>query len=590
MANVSKFYLLRLRNASIAELVFRFQQVLTQIVLKFLNTLGFEIPRLPATGLQSVEKLNSPDLYPKKVSLLSEKEEILGLTPASVDGRIKKPNEGLQDSGLSSGSGDIRLVWEPARLQKVVALLVYARQADAAERKKAMNVARRMILSWLLDNPFPRGVHYQSVMECALRVPVFFMALKQIDNLNAEESEILLNAIYRHGWLISKKLSLYSSLGNHTITEAVGLIFAGAVYRSTRRGRDWLERGIKLLNCELSHQILEDGGPAEQSLNYHRFVLDLYLIAMDFIQKNNLGNVSHWQTKLAAGELFLSAFKDKNGIFPSIGDSDDGCAVAPGISPSILAKGGIDKNYITFVDSGYTIIRNDELVFTFDHGPLGMAPFYGHGHADALSITLAKNGHPLLIDPGTYRYNGVPKLRRYFKGTRAHNTVTIDDQDQAIQQTGFIWSKPYCAKLTEAETQEGRLFFSAFHDGYTRLNQPVRHYRSILFFDQANFLIRDRFSGKGKHQFQINFHLHPKVTINQAGKWWMLTNCGEKIFIRLLDGELIPVKGGLNPIMGWFSSRYGEKEPTTVLTFTKKGHANEVTFETAVFTKQSFSQ
>ena len=60
-----------------------------------------------------------------------------------------------------------------------------------------------------------------------------------------------------------------------------------------------------------------------------------------------------------------------------------------------------------------------------------MAPLYNHGHADALSVTLSLGETPFLIDPGTYRYNGVPDWRRYFKGTRAHNTICIDEQDQA---------------------------------------------------------------------------------------------------------------------------------------------------------------
>ena len=47
-----------------------------------------------------------------------------------------------------------------------------------------------------------------------------------------------------------------------------------------------MNRGIDLLQQELFHQILDDGGPAEQSLNYHRFVLDLYWLAVDFMEKN----------------------------------------------------------------------------------------------------------------------------------------------------------------------------------------------------------------------------------------------------------------------------------------------------------------
>jgi hypothetical protein len=397
-----------------------------------------------------------PDLYPEKVLSLLDIDTIVELmATVTADGdRSRKPNGNMPGGGAKSTSPDIRLVWEPARLQHAVALLVYTRHhRDIVIREKAGQAARTMILSWLSANPFPRGVHYQSAMECALRIPVFFMALKRIDDLTPDESSILLAAIYLHGWLISKQLSLHSSLGNHTIAEAVGLVFAGAVYRSTRRGKDWLVKGIKLLNNELPHQVLEDGGPLEQSLGYHRFVLDLYWLAMDFIQKNKLGDVYHWQPRLTAGEIFLRAFEDQSGLIPAIGDCDDGFAVAPGISPHRISRADSRQNPTTFADSGYTVIRNEKLVFTFDHGPLGMAPLYNHGHADALSITLSKNGHTMLIDPGTYRYNGVPRWRKYFKGTRAHNTVIIDDQDQAFQETGFIWSKPYWIILSITTVQ-----------------------------------------------------------------------------------------------------------------------------------------
>ncbi|MCU0615439.1 MAG: heparinase II/III-family protein [Desulfobacterales bacterium] len=125
--------------------------------------------------------------------------------------------------------------------------------------------------------------------------------------------------------------------------------------------------------------------------------------------------------------------------------------------------------------------------------------------------------------------------------------------------------------MARVEREKDRLYYTAFHNGYTRLDHPVHHHRAILFFDQTNFLIRDSFSGTGKHQFQLNFHLHPNITLDRTDRGWVLENGEESIFLRLLDGNLIPVIGTQNPIMGWFSSRYGEKEPTTVLTCTKRG-------------------
>src|SRR5262249_62005662 len=81
------------------------------------------------------------------------------------------------------------------------------------------------------------------------------------------------------------------------------------------------------------------------------------------------------------------------------------------------------------------------LVVVIDHGPLGMAPGYGHGHADALSLSACVRGEGLLIDPGTYGYNLGEKWRRYFRSTRAHNTVTVDGLDQALQVGTFLWSR-----------------------------------------------------------------------------------------------------------------------------------------------------
>jgi hypothetical protein len=575
------FYLLRVRNSSIGEFFYRLRQSLALYRLRWIAKRAGHVLQPPEQGKLAIASLSMPDLISDGKH--GQLQDVEATPPDCLHNQ--------QAFGGTSAALDIRVLWEPARLQRATLLLAHAavacKQADHADSSEAQGDAKAMIMSWLCANPFPQGIHYKSAMECGLRIPVFFYALKQIQRLTPLESNQLLGAIYRHALLVSKKLSLHSSLGNHTICEAVGLIFAGAIYQFTPEGRRWLEAGIELLDGELPHQILADGGPAEQSLNYHRFVLDLYWLAADFIHKNDLGDVSAWQPRLMRGESFLDAFKDHTGHWPSIGDSDDGFAVAPGIVPARCAGSKIGRYGAIFENSGYSIIRTGKLVFSFDHGPLGLAPLYNHGHADALSITLSMKGHPLLVDPGTYRYNGVPRWRRYFKGTRAHNTVNIDDQDQAVQETGFIWSKPYTAKLTAFESEGDDLFFEAVHDGYMRLISPVRHQRSVYFFNKENFTIKDRFFGKDVHCFQINFHLHPNAAAIFDGKWWIIDHGGERIYIRLLEGDFQSVRGRTNPLMGWFSSHYGQKEPTSTLTFTQTGEADGVVFTTVICTGSS---
>ena len=240
--------------------------------------------------------------------------------------------------------------------------------------------------------------------------------------------------------------------------------------------------------------------------------------------------------------------------------------------------------YRSFPDAGYTVIRGgDGSILTFDHGPLGLPPLYNHGHADALSITLSVNGRVILVDPGTYRYNGEPEFRRYFKGTRAHNTVTVDGEDQAVQETGFIWSRPFKATLVRASEISDGMILEGYHDGYVRLNKPVEHRRTILCFGGRHFLIRDTFSGVGIHDFELNYHIPPDATAAKRNGWWGIEHGGEAVFIRLLAGEDFQlIVGQENPPFGWFSTAYGIKLKSGVLSSLKKGRVEDIMFLSAI--------
>jgi len=488
------------------------------------------------------------------------------------------------------GNPDIRSVWEAGRLQDLTCLLHEIREKTASKRTAEMKeVTRGRLMAWLSKNPMPLGPHFMSVMECGLRIPVFIAALKILDNLTFQERQSILKATYEHAWLIGNRLSLYSSLGNHTVAECVGLVFAGALFRTDPLRPEWLSTGIRLLEQEANHQILEDGGPAEQSINYHRMVLDLYWLAVGFLEANKLHDCSGMRNRLSKGEEFIHALE---GPLPSIGDSDDGFAVAPVLHPFCRPDGnGARKREASegglqvFADTGLSVLRlPGGTRLTFDHGPLGMAPLYNHGHSDALSITLYVNGKPFLVDPGTYRYNGAGPYRSYFKSTRAHNTVAINGEDQAVQVTGFIWEKPYRIIDFKKQWNDGNGFMSAAHDGYSRLRNPVFHTRSVTVNNPASLLIEDSFQGRGIHSFELNYHLHPdvKVTLAASGREATLESGGSRIELQILEGKMDIVKGQASPLLGWYSPSYGKLEETSVLHFEQKGSPDQVRFTTRI--------
>lgn len=583
------FLIARLRNASLAELIHRVMEGVFIFRLKKQVRCDSAFLPVPFVEKKDIALLVMPDCV-SNISESTLKEFLQGLKIClNADAREIEAFEErsrrtyFSQVGQGQGGPDIRAVWEPARLQHVAALICHAQINPGSNAAQCREYAKACVLEWIEENPFLFGPHYKSAMECGLRVPVFFAAVRCLA-FDKREAAAILSAIYHHAWWIEKRLSLYSSLGNHTVCECVGLIFAGAVFKTSAEGKRWLERGVEVLRQELEHQILPDGGPAEQSLSYHRFVLDLYWLAIDFLEKNGLCNCSDWKPRLAAGERFLAVFQDAGGNVPSIGDSDDGYAIAPGVAPRREARQPEDGKIVTFPDAGYTVIRSGKgMHLTFDHGPLGMAPLYNHGHADALSVTLSLNGEQFIVDPGTYRYNGVPEYRKYFKGTRAHNTVTVDGLDQAVQETGFIWSKPFGAKLVRREETEQGTLQEAIHDGYERLKQPVRHKRTFLFVDEELLLLQDTFSGQGTHEYELNFHLHPDVITELHEGWWHMRKGDSHLDMRLLGAdELISVCGQESPVVGWYSSAYGLKEKSVVLRARKNGCPDDVTFVTAI--------
>src|SRR5262249_6492760 len=69
----------------------------------------------------------------------------------------------------------------------------------------------------------------------------------------------------------------------------------------------------------------------------------------------------------------------------------------------------------------------------------------GHGHADFLSLTVNSAGRALLIDPGTFEYIGPENGREEFRGTAAHNTLTVDRNNQSEAKGPFAWTQmPMC--------------------------------------------------------------------------------------------------------------------------------------------------
>ncbi|MBI3802950.1 MAG: alginate lyase family protein [Nitrospirae bacterium] len=466
--------------------------------------------------------------------------------------------------------GDIRIAWEPARLQQLVGLALLAKQSSPEISDRAVALLEAQLLSWVEANRFGVGIHYISAMECALRLIAVCHALDLVREKLQQPDRIwptLVGLVESHAALIAKRLSLHSSAGNHTIAEAAGLVYAGFLFPELQGATRWRSRGLALLEEEANHQILPDGGGVEQAFGYLRFILDLYGLVMELLDCKQRMIPQTIRAAVQRGGRFLGAMQGGAARPPSIGDDDRGAALSPYLRWS-WDQTGWDPGWTAFKESGYSLFcgdgspsgRTEKSTLLFDHGGLGMAPLYGHGHADALSVTLRRGETEMLVDPGTYTYNGEARWRAYFRGTAAHNTVTVDGLDQAVQESPFIWSKPFRAKIVRREEiPGGGVRLLARHNGYARIG--VTHWRAVVYQPPRGWLIWDWLSGEGEHTLELHWHLG--LTPEKEGTSLFLSHPTERLSLSVEGGDLTLHRGETEPILGWQSPGYGIKEPIT---------------------------
>ncbi len=426
---------------------------------------------------------------------------------------------------------------------------------------------------------------------------------------------------------ITRKLSRFSSANNHLIGETAGVYVASTTWNCWPQMRAWGLQCKEILSQEAMIQNAEDGGNREQAFAYQQFVLDFLLIAGLAARASHEDfPLDYWQRMERMME-FLAAMMDVQGHVPMIGDADDGYVVALSStnrsaidSPdtlgdnyrSLLATGAAlfrradfarkvgeldDKTRWLlsadelsdfdrlassrgpaiarreFPQSGYYVLGSsfdtpDEIRMVIDSGPLGYLSIAAHGHADALSVTLNVGGEEVLIDPGTYSYHTEPEWRRYFRSTRAHNTVMVDDRDQSVQTGNFMWSRHAVARCLHFGEHGTQQRFLGEHDGYCALREPLEHQREILFDPvQRLFMIKDILEGQGTHEVCQHWHFAEHLAPIVAEDEIHVETDRHRIRLvpQSMPAHVQLYRGGTAEEGGWISRRFGHKEPTTTV-------------------------
>jgi hypothetical protein len=472
--------------------------------------------------------------------------------------------------------GDHKIVWELNRHQHLPLL---AQAFLLTGKRLYLEEAFRQLDSWLAENPFLRGINWASALEVAFRTLswCWFWHLAGAEMQDSLHGRFV-TALYRHGRFLELNLSVYFSPNTHLLGEAVALHALGAWFPEWPHAARWRETGGRITQEEMQRQVREDGSHFEQSVYYHVYALDFFLLHRLLASCNDA-----YDQRLLRMAEFLDAVMGPSRAIPLIGDDDGGRLFHPygnrmefGCGTMATCAARFDRpewvrapedlhvqaawflrrkapqkrpaqarsaESRRFADSGIAVMRAGEVQVVIKAGGFGEGSG-GHSHSDVLSLVIRIGDEEILIDPGTFTYISDPMERDRFRGVASHNTVRIDERDQAIPAGPFRWREKPEVQVKQWSTSAERDFLDAAcrYRGFT-------HRRRVLLRKPATLAILDTIEGPpGEHLVEQFWHPGSREA-----------------------AERLSFSAAAEEAEGWRSRALASREPAMVLRVPKRG-------------------
>ncbi len=402
------------------------------------------------------------------------------------------------------------------------------------DTKDSFEKQKTVIHNWIRENAFGKGTGWEPY-PTSLRIINWIKWHLKTKGLTDNAKLSLWNQVR---WLASRPE--YHLLGNHLFVNAKAMLFACAFFGLDNHSTIY-RKALGILTNELDEQFLDDGAHFELSPMYHALamedLLDLYQLysalpasypSNQIIEKYKQG--MNWLSCMKYENGELSHFNDcANGIAPSFKELED-----LGKSIGIAISLDSESKFIHFAESGFAVFKDRNIHLIADIGQIGPDYLPGHGHADALSFELALKGHRIIVNSGTSEY-GMSSERLRQRSTSAHSTIEVDHQSSSEVWSGFRVGRRASVSDIRIFEDNQVLEFSAFHDGYSRLEGSPKHRRKWQV-NNDSVEIFDEVSGN-RNLVQLRLYFHPEVLVDNND------NC---ISLSTSTGNLATITSNLN--------------------------------------------
>lgn len=479
-------------------------------------------------------------------------------------------------------------------------IVLYGQAYFLTKNKRYFNRIKRELLNWIETVRPETHKEAWRTIEVGIRLKNWAKMLELIiENEDFEDDflEKIILSMEEQIKFIIKKSKKDRILSNWVIMENVGVFIATSFLWNDSEGESYINFSKEFIKKALDIQILKDGLHWEQSFLYHNEVLncisDMLIVAKnrgievesEIIEKfkkmiyatlntsdPNLKQINYGDSDIEKLDDILSVgavlLRDEN-LKYTIKEMPIEAVFSVGYK-GIKYFENLENNYkrlksIAFEDSGNYIIRDydkDKEIFTFFKcGPLGS----GHGHYDLLHFTINYKGEDILIDAGRYTYRENESLRKKLKGAKAHNTITVDNEEYNISKGS--WESRKIADYVKREHCFEAI--GSFVEGAYFAYEGMFLNRKIIYLEKGIWILSDEFTGGENRMLESRFNFcKPRVKVEEKRVIYQMDS-GENFNLIPLSNQKI-YKEDIE-----ISPEYNSLYKSEQIILRKKGHGNE---------------
>jgi len=501
-----------------------------------------------------VRRILKPKTVVAASSTVELRDKVTVIKPIFVDGiyvsdtKFKFLNvvEELDEGGIN---------WCPSRMQR---LWQYNLHYFDYLREDARPINNKIYLlnNWIESNPQLSRPGWEPFTTSLRIVNWVFFLVDYPRSINVAFDKQVSSLYEQVLWL--EKNDESHILANHYFENMKALLFAGVYFKGEDAER-WLKKATNELKYQLVEQQLSDGGHYERSPQYHSLMLENYLDLYNLATDNNILFDERFLQLLKQtcdkSLDFLSDIVFPNNKIPLFNDS--AFCVAPDIKELCKYANKLygykrheakktDNNLLCKNDSGIYGFKTESDMLVIDCGDIGPTYQPGHTHCDFLSYELMLNNQMIIVDTGVHEYE--PGMTRvHERSTQAHNTISVDDDEQSE-----IWGEFRVARRAKKLYTEinylspDKVKFKGAYNGFYQVKGRIEHHREILITSNESvsqikeIQFKDYIVGVGFHNIKSYIHFHSDVSVKYASdnKFLLTYNSGVNQVDFIVHGDL----------------------------------------------------